>query len=47
MAIIFDIVPKHLLSSIGNMEHPLDAACLNERLQCCLVVEALQEHPRV
>ena len=47
LTVMFDIVPKHLLSSIGNMGHPLETACLNERLQCCLDVEALQEHPRV
>ena len=42
LAVMFRIVRK-----LGNMQHPLDATCLNERLPCCLVVEALQEHPRV
>ena len=47
LAAMFDIATKHLLSSTGNMEHPLDAACRNERLRCCLDLEALQEHPQV
>ena len=39
LAVMFALVPK-----LRNMEDPLDATCLNERR---LVVEALQEHPRV
>ena len=41
LVVMFDIVPKHLLSSIGNMEHPLDTADIANTIMMVTMVQAV------